>query len=244
MWKGQNGVRVPILSRNRDGSLSYEFQLREEDRNRLYTCTPSEAYPDVNNCTVIPLLHQTINLTPRKATTELGGTARFSCETSGSPPFNQFRWVIGFGRKNVLRLTESSGRYLVSTNGFSGTLNITNVINSDNNTAVRCQATNSLGERLSSQASVFVRPGPIIPAAGVPPGTIPSNRDNAVDKPSVTTSGILAVKDNLGGTSGKVSGNGNFGGDHGSLVIGTGKISKQSPTKSSTTIGILVTIHY
>ncbi|KAJ8026440.1 hypothetical protein HOLleu_31256 [Holothuria leucospilota] len=246
MWKGRNGVKVPIISRSGDGSLSHEFQLREEDRNRPYTCTPSDTYPDVNNCTVIPLLHHTIDITPRQATTELGGRARFSCETRGSPPFNQFKWIIGFGRKNVLKLTENSGRYIVSTNGVSGRLTITNVINSDNNTAVRCQATNSLGEKLNAQASVFISPGPRTSVADVPPITTPSNRDNAVDKPKVTSSSTPSVEDNLGDfvTSGQGFGNGNNADEQGSSVISTGKTSKERPNTSTagTIIGILLAI--
>lgn len=164
MWKGTTGVRLSRVGRH-SGVLTYTFTLREGDLNRPYTCTSSPRFPNVHNCSVTPLARPTITLTPRTATASLGGRAMFSCVTTGTPAYNQFKWVIGYGRKNVLKLTETSGRYIVSTNGESGRLTITDIERSDNNTAVRCQATNTLADKIADQSTIFITPSdePVIP---------------------------------------------------------------------------------
>lgn len=181
MWKGTNGARVPTVSNRVSGVLSYSFVLREQDVNKPYTCTSSSSsvtssYPNIHNCTVTPISLPTVTLTPRRATATLGDTAVFTCVTTGTPSYNQFKWVIGYGRKNVLRLTASNGRYIVSSTGNSGSLAINNVEMSDNNTAVRCQATNVLEDKIGDAAVLYVTPSnqPFYP--GLPSTTLIRNR--------------------------------------------------------------------
>lgn len=157
LWRGTHGYQVTNLNRQSDGSITYRFQLRENDNNREYTCNNGRTYDNIHNCSVTPLsIKSTISFTPGVNYGMPGDEIRFSCQATGVPAFSSYRWLLGVGA-STLRITTSVGRYIFSTNGDSARLTILGLKLSDNNTAVRCVAVNNLGHREMALGKIIVQ---------------------------------------------------------------------------------------
>lgn len=174
LWRGQNGHQITNVARQPNGAITHRFPLKANDNNRSYTCVFGRNFKNIHNCSVTPLtVAPTISLTPAVTVGILDDTVRFSCFARGLPKFTTYKWVVGTGPTS-LRISESVGRYIHSTNGESARLTITHLKTSDNNTAVRCIATNSLGHRVTALGKVIVQALPITPSETMRPDVVTS----------------------------------------------------------------------
>ena len=135
--------------------LTTKLTMNETDNYSNYTCvaTPPdvEGYPRTPaSCSIVPLkLPPKVDIIPLVITVAVGDNATFSCRPRLTYPRNTYEWLI-----NGKRLSE---RLNNEVDNDGSRLTIMKVTPHDNNSTIKCWATNEYGVKKGSKlASLYV----------------------------------------------------------------------------------------